>query len=148
MTDREKLIEILAKYFTIGDSYEYSLTRVKEAFAIGTMTLDDFVEFDDDKVADIADHLISHGVYVRKSQKPCKFEEISLCDYCWIEYKYESFTSVEIACVLCKTSECCRIDFVGVGSSIAHRKELYNKTWRCWAEKPTDAERKNAKWEE
>ena len=96
----------------------------------------------------IADHLLAHGVYVRESQKPCKFEEISLCDYCWIEHKYEIYTSVEIACVLCKTSEYFGIDFVGLGSPITHRKELYNKTWRCWAEKPTEEERRNAKWEE
>ena len=66
MTDREKLIELLAKYFTIGDSYAYNLTRVKEAFAVGTVSLDDFVEFDDETVADIADHLIANGVTVQE----------------------------------------------------------------------------------
>lgn len=64
MTDREKLVELLAKYFTIGDSYAYNLTRVKEAFAVGTVTIDDFVEFDDEVVADIADHLLANGVTV------------------------------------------------------------------------------------
>ena len=34
---REKLIEILSQYFTIGDSDEYSLLRDKSAFAIGTI---------------------------------------------------------------------------------------------------------------
>ena len=56
---RDKLIEVLAKYFDIGDSYAYNLTRVKEAFAVGTVTIDDFVEFDDEVVADIADHLLA-----------------------------------------------------------------------------------------
>ena len=56
---RDKLIELLAKYFTIGDSYAYNLTRVKEAFAVGTVTIDDFVEFDDDTIADIADYLLA-----------------------------------------------------------------------------------------
>ena len=68
MEQREKLIEILSQYFTIGDSDEYSLIRDKSAFAIGTMSLDDFVEFDEEKVADIADYLFAHNVVVL----PCK----------------------------------------------------------------------------
>ena len=28
-----------------------------------------------------------------------------------------------------------------------HSKDGYNKTWRCWASKPTDEERKAAPWE-
>ena len=66
MTDREKLVELLSSYFDIGDSYAYNLTRVKSAFAVGTMSLEDFEEFDDDTVADIADHLLSRGVTFEK----------------------------------------------------------------------------------
>jgi hypothetical protein len=68
MTDtvKEKLVELLAKYFDIGDSYAYNLTREKEAFAVGTVTIDDFVEFDDEVVADIAGHLIDNGVTVQE----------------------------------------------------------------------------------
>lgn len=66
MTDREKLIELLGEYFTIGDSYVYNLTRDKRAFAVGTMDLDDFEEFDDESVAHIADHLLANGVVVRE----------------------------------------------------------------------------------
>lgn len=65
MDVREKLVELLSEYFDIGDSYAYNLTRVKSAFACGTMRLDDFVEFDDEVVADIADHLIANGVTVQ-----------------------------------------------------------------------------------
>lgn len=65
-SDREKLIELLSLYFDIGDSYAYNLTRVKSAFSVGTMTLDDFEEFDDDTVSDIADHLLAHGVTVQR----------------------------------------------------------------------------------
>ena len=64
MTQREKLIEILSRYFQIGDSYAYNLTRDKEAFAVGTMDLDDFEEFDDFTVSYIADHLLENGVIV------------------------------------------------------------------------------------
>lgn len=62
---REKLIEILSRYFDIGDSYAYNLTRVKEAFHIGTMSFEDFQEFDDETVADIADFLLENGVIVK-----------------------------------------------------------------------------------
>ena len=64
MTHREKLIEILSRYFQIGDSYAYNLMRDKEAFAVGTMSLEDFEEFDDFTVADIVDNLLENGVIV------------------------------------------------------------------------------------
>lgn len=70
-TDREKLLNLLAVYFNIGNSYEYSLTRTKEAFGLGTMTFEDFAEFDDAKVAEIADYLIDHGVMVVR-RGPCE----------------------------------------------------------------------------
>ena len=71
MTQREELVELLNCYFTIGDSYAYNLTRVKEAFAIGTVELDDFVEFDEEITADIADFLLENGVIV----PPCKVKD-------------------------------------------------------------------------
>ena len=66
MDVREKLVELLAKYFDIGDSYAYNLTRVKSAFSCGTMGFDDFEEFDEETVADIADYLIANGVTVQE----------------------------------------------------------------------------------
>lgn len=66
MDVREKLVELLSKYFNIGDSYAYNLTRVKSAFACGTVGLDDFEEFDDETVEDIASYLIDNGVTVQE----------------------------------------------------------------------------------
>ena len=63
---REKLIEILSQYFEIGDSYTYDLTRVKEAFELGTMTLDDFSEWNEENVANMADFIM------KKLRKPPK----------------------------------------------------------------------------
>ena len=73
MDVKEKLVEMLAEYFNIGDSYAYNLTRVKSAFACGTVGLDDFEEFDDETVEDIASCLIDNGVTV---------QEQGGCDYC------------------------------------------------------------------
>ena len=72
MPDRvkEKLVELLAKYFDIGDSYAYNLTRVKSAFACGTMGFDDFEEFDEETVEDIASYLVTHGVTVLAEDLP------------------------------------------------------------------------------
>ena len=72
MNVREKLVKFLAEYFNIGDSYAYNLTRVKSAFACGTIGLDDFEEFNDETVEDIVSYLISNGVTVQE----CKVAEI------------------------------------------------------------------------
>ena len=57
MLDIEKLKEFLMEYFDIGDSYAYNLTRVKSAFAVGTVTLDDFEEFTEENVDDIVEFI-------------------------------------------------------------------------------------------
>jgi len=60
--DREKLKEILMQYFDIGDSYTYNLTRVKEGFAVGTVTIDDFEEFDEEIIDDIVEYILDKYV--------------------------------------------------------------------------------------
>lgn len=64
MSTKDKLIKLLMEYFSIGDSYAYNLTRVKSAFGYGTIDLEDFEEFDEDTVNDLADYLIQNGVSV------------------------------------------------------------------------------------
>lgn len=59
---RERLMELLSRYFNIGDSYTYNLTRVKSAFAVGTVDLDDFEEYTEDDVANLAGHLYNNNV--------------------------------------------------------------------------------------
>lgn len=59
MIDKDKLRAILLRYFDVpNDTYCYNLTRVKEAFAIGTMHLDDFVEFDEDFIEDMVEYIL------------------------------------------------------------------------------------------
>lgn len=64
MTDKLKVI--LDDYFDIDrDTYAYNLTRDKVAFNVGTMTLEDFEEFNEDTTADLAHYLVKNGVYVK-----------------------------------------------------------------------------------
>ena len=51
------LKEILMRYFDIGDSYHFELTRVKEAFEVGTMSLDDFQEWTEEDVNDLVEYI-------------------------------------------------------------------------------------------
>lgn len=64
MNTKGKLKELLMKYFTIGDSYSYNLTRTKGAFAIGTVSLEDFEEFDEEFIDDIVEYLLKNNVTV------------------------------------------------------------------------------------
>lgn len=57
---KEDMVEILSSYFglyTHDGTYTYELTRVKEAFDLGTMSLDDFEEIDEEWVRDLVDHI-------------------------------------------------------------------------------------------
>ena len=54
----DRLADILSHYFLIGDSYTFELTRDKQAFAIGTMTFEDFSEWDDENVNDLAEYIV------------------------------------------------------------------------------------------
>ena len=68
MTNKERLIQALSDYFNITDTYAYNLTRVNEGFEVGTVTLDDFEEFDESVIEDLANYLIDCNVVAL----PCK----------------------------------------------------------------------------
>lgn len=56
----EFLKELLMEYFRIGvDCYSYNLTRDKSAFEYGTVTVNDFEEFNEEVVDDIIDFVKS-----------------------------------------------------------------------------------------
>lgn len=56
---RKALIEYFSDWADIGDSYIFDLTRIKSAFAIGTMSFDDFVEWDEDRIAELVNELLA-----------------------------------------------------------------------------------------
>lgn len=124
MNVREKLVELLAKYFDIGDSYCYNLTRTKNAFAYGTMGFNDFEEFDDETVDEIASHLIAHGVTFKDVPDTNVGEWISVKDRL-----PEENTEVLI---YCKTNRGKEVFFV---DKIRYFRGL--PIWQVWREKVT-----------
>lgn len=64
MNTKNKLKNLLMEYFTIGDSYSYNLTRVKTAFEVGTVSLEDFEEFDEEFIDDIVEYLLKNNVTI------------------------------------------------------------------------------------
>ena len=54
----ERLKDVLMNYFDVNnDSYAYNLTRDKKAFSVGTMTFEDFEEFNEETIDDIVKYI-------------------------------------------------------------------------------------------
>lgn len=54
----ERLKDVLMNYFDVSnDTYAYNLTRDKKAFAVWTMTFDDFEEFSEETIDDLVDYI-------------------------------------------------------------------------------------------
>ena len=126
MTDREKLVEMLAETVSItaykqGGEWEYSFN-----------------------LEEVVDYLISRGVTVKEPQEPFLRGQLVDCGFFFFERKEEE----EVYPVVLKEGlKAYLVDFVGTGHLVRHDKADYSKTWRCWAEKPTEEERKAAEWE-
>ena len=58
--DGDRVRKILLDYFGIGDSYVYNLTRDKNAYNVGTMSLEDFKEFNDSDIDDLVEYIIQN----------------------------------------------------------------------------------------
>lgn len=57
--------DFLCQWASVGDSYIYDLNRVKEAFYIGTMDFEDFVEWDENRVGEVAEEIVDWLFKVR-----------------------------------------------------------------------------------
>ena len=54
----ERLKDVLMNYFDVpNDTHTYNLTRDKVSFSVGTMTLDDFEEFNEETIDDIVKYI-------------------------------------------------------------------------------------------
>ena len=117
MTDREKLVKLLEDVT--------QLNALK-----GT-------------IEETADYLIAHGVTVKEKQRPLHRRQLVDSGFFFLERKEEE----EVYPVVLKERwEVYFVDFVGTNSLVRHNKVDYGKTWRCWAEKPTEEERRAAEW--
>lgn len=54
----EKLVEAISNHIKLYDTYTYELTRHKAAFAIDTMTFDDFEEWTEGHVEALAESIV------------------------------------------------------------------------------------------
>lgn len=127
MTEREKMLEILQGLC------------IKEKIGEGLTMREKFEQ--------IADQLIANGVTVKEPQKPLTVEELKRMDGCpvWCETEATRTPYVVKQIMIDKVDAI----FYALGSEypIFFNVDGYGKIWRCWAEKPTEAERKDAEWE-
>lgn len=123
MTDREKLHKLLDESFL-----EQYNTRL---FLTAKHT---------------ANFLISHGVTVKEMQKPLTVDEASgTNEPVWMEY----ITGMVFVCDLVVSPGWNGIYdayIIGTTEPKPLPEMYYGKTWRCWADKPTEEERKAAEW--
>lgn len=128
MTDREKLVEM------INHVSEMHIENLMQPGGAETL----------------ADHLLSHGVTVKEPQKPLQMDELKEHEdqFIWLEMKdrsnWRAFEPAKIDCVKRKITY---FDCIGSDEEFYYENVFYNVEWRCWAEKPTEAERKAAEWE-
>lgn len=52
---QEKIANAISEHISLNDTYTYELTRVKSAFKVGTISLDDFEEWSEKNVKDLAE---------------------------------------------------------------------------------------------
>lgn len=131
MTDREKLVRLIEE-----SAY------IKLAFPEGQISY-----YLDSEM--IADHLLSHGVTVKEPQKPLKLEEATGTNkIVWYEQRMGLYY-IETPCdaVFSEIAGFIELAIVGHEKPMYRPAYTYGQLWRCWAEKPTEEERKAAEWE-
>ena len=55
---KETIAEVISKHVSLEDTYTYELKRAKAAFQVGTMSLEDFEEWTDENVDDLAKEIV------------------------------------------------------------------------------------------
>lgn len=127
MDDREKLVEIL----------------LEVSKNIMSFPSEGFNEH-------LADYLIAHGVTVREKQKPLTVEETLKKRVVYLEFKHLLLQEPVVmfrAWNEWEDAEIIHYDRFGCQySNIDCPESDYGKTWRCWAEKPSEEERAAAEW--
>lgn len=97
----------------------------------------------------LAGHLLSLGVTVKEPQKPLTQEEVKEKKAVWVENKVED-EDLYPALLCCRSYTYFNEFCINVGDddgTVLLDNDKYGVAWRCWAEKPTEEERKAAEWE-
>lgn len=135
MTDHEKLFRLLLKAFSLHST-------------IGLDWNDCSLFFPNVKFQEAIDYLLENGVSVRQMQKPIAETDLGKCidTAVWFE---EFGRDVEGIPLLLDGIGFYYAEFKEYGRTerLDRRLDDYNYQWRCWAEKPTEEERKAAEWE-
>lgn len=136
MTEREKLFRLLLNAFSL-------------AFSLDSITGLDWnscaLFFPDVKFQEAIDYLLENGVTVRKMQKPLTEEEvIAMPDVVWVEWSHGDIEP-KIPCTIEMSANRTLYCFT---DDTFLRLSDHGKTWRCWAKRPTEEERKAAVWME
>lgn len=128
MNDWEKLINLIMQRFVFKISPETAYKIIINA-----------------NLEELVDHLISHGVTVKAMQRPLTVAELPEYHgkFIWKEEPSMKLVPVKMVYVGAIAAE---YEEFGVEEECGSPIRKYNYSWRCWAEKPTEAERKAAAW--
>lgn len=55
---KETIAEVISQHIALEDTYTYELKRAKSSFEVGTMSLDDFEEWTEENVDDLAKSIV------------------------------------------------------------------------------------------
>lgn len=128
MTDRETLVELIKSAKAAMRGKEFTCNLEREYF--------------------MAEYLIANGVTVKEPQKPLTVEKLKehIGKVVHLEYagnKMEDYPVLLGHCWMFYAE----FEMYGAYDSSEFILDDYGKTWRCWAEKPTEEERMAAEWE-
>lgn len=83
---KEKISQAIRNYIAIEDTYTYELKRVKSAFEVGTVSLEDFEEWSEENVNDLTEAIIDATKPQLRENQEIVFE--------WLKDKYTT-TNIE-----------------------------------------------------
>ena len=134
MTDREKLVDLLEKHCAVIGEENCKAANGEKCSP-------------KDCANCLAAHLIAHGVTVKEPQKPLTVEELKEGAVVWLEVFEHPIFYLYIREMHWLYKGVAEFKRFGESLSAFHAICNYGKTWRCWAEKPTEGERQAAEWE-
>lgn len=130
MTDREKLVELLSGVQAGGVALDHEALKANAV-----------------QNEEVADYLITNGVTVKEPQKPLTMKELrdKQGEIVYLEYVKNKLEKLPYALTFFGTYYA-EFDCYG-GQNADFIIADYGYTWRCWANRPTEEERKAAEWE-